>query len=359
MSSEQSTGSNGTRVLVVDDERNIRVTLRAFLEKAGYEVETAEDANQARALLASGIWDVVITDIILPGASGVELMKSIRAAAPTVQVIMMTGEPTVETATEAVRAGAHDYLTKPAGKDAILRSVAAAARIKRLEDDRQRLMAENQAYQRDLERLVSERTRKMQEALANWREATESTILAMASAIESRDPYTTGHQQRVARLAQAMARGMGFSDDDTNAVFYAGLIHDLGKISVPAEILSHPGPLGPEAMNLVRLHSRTAHGILEKVKFPWPLARIILEHHERLDGSGYPQGLSGEQITKEARVLAVADTVEAMASHRPYRPALGIDAALAEITQGRGVLYDSAAVDACVKLFREQGFTFE
>lgn len=362
MNGEPSTGDearpNGTRVLVVDDEKNIRVTLCAFLQRAGYEVDTAEDAIRARTLLTSGGWDVVVTDIVLPGASGVDLMKSIRATAPTVQVIMMTGEPTVETAAEAVRAGAHDYLTKPIGKDAILRSVAAAARTKRLEDDRQRLTAENEIYQHDLERLVAERTNKLGDALQNWKSATEGTILAMASAIESRDPYTAGHQQRVAQLAQAMAREMGLADDVVNAVYYAGLIHDLGKISVPAEILSHPGPLGPEAMSLVRMHSRTAYNILQRVKFPWPLARIILEHHERLDGSGYPQGLSGDQITKEARILAVADVVEAMASHRPYRAALGIDAALAEINQGRGVLYDNAAVDACVKLFREQRFAF-
>jgi len=355
----QPPAPNGIRVLVVDDEANIRITLRAFLLQQGYEVEVAGDANRARELLVDGTWDVVVTDIVLPGASGIELMKSIRAAAPTVQVIIMTGEPTVETASEAVRAGAHDYLTKPVGKDAILRAVATAAKIKRLEDERQRLKKENEVYQRDLERLVAERTDKLREALENWKTATEGTILAMASAVESRDPYTAGHQQRVAQLAQAMAREMGLAADEVDAVYYAGLIHDLGKISVPAEILSHPGPLGPEAMSLIRLHSRTGSDILQMVKFPWPLARIVLEHHERLDGSGYPQGLSGDQITQEARIIAVADVVEAMASHRPYRAALGIDAALAEIVKGRGVLYDATATDVCVKLFRKDHFAFE
>jgi putative two-component system response regulator len=240
-----------------------------------------------------------------------------------------------------------------------LRSIAVAVKMKRLDDERRRLAEENQAYQRDLERLVEERTRKLESTLQNWKDATEGTVLAMASAVESRDPYTAGHQQRVARLAQAMARTMGFPAAEIAAVYYAGLIHDLGKISVPAEILSYPGKLCNEAMGLIKKHPRTGYRVLEKVKFPWPIARIVLEHHERLDGSGYPQGLSGDQISKAARILAVADVVEAMASHRPYRPALGIDAALEEILAKRNTLYDAEAVDACVNLFKEQAFTFE
>jgi putative nucleotidyltransferase with HDIG domain len=231
--------------------------------------------------------------------------------------------------------------------------------MKRLDDERKRLAEENQTYQRDLERLVEERTRKLEGALQNWKDATEGTVLAMASAVESRDPYTAGHQQRVARLAQAMAHTIGLPDEEIAAVYYAGLIHDLGKISVPAEILSHPGKLCNEAMSLIKKHPETGYRVLEKVKFPWPIAQIVLEHHERLDGSGYPQGLSGDQISKAARILAVADVVEAMASHRPYRPALGIDAALEEIIAKRNTLYDAEAVDACVRLFRAKDFKLE
>ena len=326
---------------------------------AGYEADMAEDALVAQGLLAQGAYDVVVSDIVLPGVSGVALLQRIRETAPDVQVIMMTGEPTVETAAEAVRAGASDYLTKPVGKDAILRSVATAVQIKRLDDERKRLTEENDAYRRDLERLVEERTRKLAGVLQSWKDATEGTVLAMASAVESRDPYTAGHQQRVARLAQAIARTIGLPDEEIAAVYYAGLIHDLGKISVPAEILSHPGKLCNEAMSLIKKHPQTGYRVLEKVKFPWPIARIVLEHHERLDGSGYPQGLSGDQISKAARILAVADVVEAMASHRPYRPALGIDAALEEIIAKRNTLYDAEAVDACVRLFKEKDFKLE
>ena len=351
--------SSPSNVLVVDDENSIRTTLRAFLREGGYNVEVAEDAATAQELLASGDYDVVVSDIVLPRLSGVALLKEIREMAPDVQVIMMTGEPTVNTATESVRAGASDYLTKPVGKDAILRAVGTAAKVRALEDERRLLAEENADYQRNLEELVRDRTQMLADALQKWKDATEGTILAMVSAVESKDPYTAGHQQRVAQLARAIARETAMSDDEISAVYYAGLIHDLGKISVPAEILSNPGKISDEAMALIRKHPESGFRILKKVEFPWPITRIILEHHERLDGSGYPRGLSGEDICKEARILAVADVVEAMASHRPYRPALGIESALKEIEKGKGVCYDPEAVDVCLLLFNEKQFAFD
>ena len=356
---EHPQGQSPARVLVVDDEKSIRVSVRAFLEGAGYDVEVAEDALVARQLLADSDYDVVVSDIVLPRVSGVALLQQIRRTAPTVQVVMMTGEPTVDTAAEAVRAGAGDYLTKPAGKDAILRSVANAAKMKHVDDERRRLAEENAAYQRNLEGLVQERTRKLEEALQNWKNATESTILAMASVVESRDPYTAGHQQRVAHLAQTIAQEMGRSEEEVRATYHAGLVHDVGKISVPAEILSSPAKLCKEAMGMIRKHSDTGFRILGSIHFPWPIAEIVVQHHERLDGSGYPEGLPGDQVCREARILAVADVVEAMASHRPYRPALGIEVALDEIGRGRAAKYDAGVVDACESLFKEKMFTFE
>lgn len=346
------------RVLVVDNEKSMRTAVRALLIEAGYAAETAEDAKTAEAKLSSGTYDVVVSDIVLSSVSGIALLQRIRATAPDVQVIMMTGEPTVDTAAEAVRAGASDYLAKPVTKKVLLHAVTNALRVKRLDDERRRLADENRAYQVDLERRVHERTRELEEALGSWRASTEGTIQAMSAAIESRDPYTAGHQQRVADLSRAIARELGMTEEDVCAVYYVGIVHDLGKISVPAEILSNPGRLCEEAMSLVRKHARTGSRILEKIHFPWPIARITLEHHERLDGSGYPQGLSGEQISRGGRILAVADVVEAMASHRPYRPALGIAAALEEIEKGQGVKYDAEVVHACLALFRERRFEF-
>jgi len=205
--------------------------------------------------------------------------------------------------------------------------------------------------------IVTLRTRKEHEQHAIiLRESLEQSIETIADTVEARDPYTAGHQRRVAELATAIAQEMGLPEDQTHGIHLAAIIHDLGKIHVPAEILSKPGRLSEIEYALIKQHPQEGYDILKDVKFPWPIADIILQHHERLDGSGYPQGLKGDGILLEARIMAVADVVEAMSSHRPYRPGLGIDAALAEIIRMRGTYYDVQAVDACVALFREKNY---
>jgi len=184
----------------------------------------------------------------------------------------------------------------------------------------------------------------------------EGTTRALATAVELRDPYTAGHQHRVTRLACAIADEMKLDDYHVKGVRIAASIHDIGKIHVPAEILSKPGVLTDMEFNIIKLHPRVGYGLLKSIDFPWPIADIIYQHHERLDGSGYPQGLTGREILTESKIIAVADVVEAMVSHRPYRPALGINAALDEIKAGRGTRYDARAVDACVVLFTERGY---
>jgi putative nucleotidyltransferase with HDIG domain len=186
-------------------------------------------------------------------------------------------------------------------------------------------------------------------------EVLNQVVHTLSVTLEIRDPYTAGHQQRVSAIAAALAREMGMSESETKCLRLTGLLHDIGKIVVPAEILSKPGKLSDPELNLIKTHSRAGYEILKEVKFPWDVATIILQHHEHLDGSGYPGGLKGEEIVFEARVLAVADAVEAMASHRPYRPSLGLKKSLAEINLKRGVWYEAAAVDACLRLF-EKGF---
>ena len=200
---------------------------------------------------------------------------------------------------------------------------------------------------------------ELQHSLKNLRKAMRGIIKAMALTVETRDPYTAGHQERVADLARSIAKEMRLSKKQIEGIRMAGVIHDLGKISVPAEILSKPGRLTEIEFSLIKTHSRVGYDILKTIDFPWPVAQMVLQHHERMDGSGYPQGLSGEKIMMESRILAVADVVEAMSSHRPYRPALGIDKALAEISEKRGVLYDPDGVDACLKLFAEKRFEFK
>ena len=199
--------------------------------------------------------------------------------------------------------------------------------------------------------------RDRRDAQAALRQGLEDTIQAIAATAEMRDPYTAGHERRVAELAAAIAREMGLAPFAVEGLRFGAMIHDLGKMKIPAEILVKPTRLSPIEYELIKGHALAGYDILKGISFPWPVAQMVRQHHERIDGSGYPDGLKGEAIIAEARILAVADTVEAMSSHRPYRPGLGIDKALAEIERGRGALYDAHSVDACLRLFGEKGYT--
>ena len=184
-------------------------------------------------------------------------------------------------------------------------------------------------------------------------------IQAMSTTIEKRDPYTAGHQRRVAKLCRAIATRLDFSWERIQGLRMAAAIHDLGKINIPSAILNKPGPISEHELAIIQMHPRTAYEILKDIQFPWPLAETIYQHHERLDGSGYPRHLKGDQILLEARILAVADVVESIASFRPYRPQLGLEAALAEIQTHKGVVYDATVVEICTALISRQGFDFE
>jgi PAS domain S-box-containing protein len=197
-----------------------------------------------------------------------------------------------------------------------------------------------------------------QQNIERLRKSLEATINAMAVTVETRDPYTAGHQRRVADLARSIAVEMKLKREQIDSIRMASAIHDIGKISLPTEILTKPTKLSDLEFSLIKTHSLSGYDILKDIEFPWPVADLVLKHHERMNGSGYPQGLKGENIPMEARILAVADVVEAITSHRPYRPALGIDFALEEIFQNRDILYDADVVDACLKLFREKGYTW-
>jgi len=194
------------------------------------------------------------------------------------------------------------------------------------------------------------------QTLERLRKAVGATIQVLVSAVEARDPYTAGHQIRSATLASTIAAEMGLSQEKIEGIRIAGSIHDIGKLSIPAEILSKPTKLSKNEFSLIKEHARHGYEILKEVESPWALAEIVYQHHERMDGSGYPRNLKGNEILMEARIMAVADVVESMASYRPYRPALGIEAALNEIEKNRGIMYDDAVVDTCLKLFREKGF---
>ncbi len=200
---------------------------------------------------------------------------------------------------------------------------------------------------------------ELEQSNKKLRKLLQETIKSLASAAEKRDPYTAGHQERVTRLACAIAEEMNLSPERIEGIQMAGIIHDIGKIYVPAEILSKPTSLDPPEIALIQKHPQVGYEILKGIEFPWPIAEIVLQHHERMLGSGYPRGLQGEEILLEARIIGVADVVEAMYSHRPYRPSLGIEAALKEIFVNRAFLYDPVVVDVCVDLFQKKGFKFE
>ncbi len=197
---------------------------------------------------------------------------------------------------------------------------------------------------------------KLQHALDSLQKAFGTTIQVMVSAIEMRDPYTAGHQKKSADVAVDIAMEMGLAQEKIDGIRMAGIIHDIGKLSIPAEILSKPTKLTEVEFSLIKEHARSGYEMLKDVESPWPLAEIVYQHHERLNGTGYPRNLKGDEILMESRILAVADVVEAMASYRPYRPALGIAAALAEIEKNRGIFYDDAVADSCLRLFREKGY---
>ena len=340
-----------TQILIIDDEEPIRALIGQILETDGYNCTLGANASEARKSLIQQRFDLILCDIDMPGESGLDFIRYALSEYPDTATVMVTGLDDPMTAEVALEIGVYDYIIKPFNRNGVLISVANVLRRRQLEID-------NRAYSESLQQMVSERTAALQDSMEKLGKALEGSILAIANTVETRDPYTAGHQQRVADLASAIAKEMGLPNDQIYGIRMGGVIHDLGKISIPAEILSKPGRITEIEFNLIKTHPRVGYDILKTIEFPWPIAQMVLQHHERTDGSGYPSGLSGEEILLEARILGVADVVEAMASHRPYRPARGIDKALKEISKNKGLLYDRDVVEVCLRLFKEKEYEF-
>jgi len=326
-------------ILVVDDESIVKTMIQQSVQWAGYPCAAAADGNEALQVLAANHIDVVITDINMPGIDGIELTRRIKKDHST-DVIIMTGYIEDFRYEDIVDIGASDFIQKPVSVKELI------VRLKRVLRERTILKERNRA-EKDLKH-----------SLGKLSKAFSGIIQAMAQTIEHRDPYTAGHQRKVANLAEAMAREIGLSENRIEGLRMAGLIHDLGKISIPSEILAKPRFLSDLEFGLMKTHPQVAYEILNSIEFPWSVADIVYQHHERIDGTGYPRGIAGKKILKEARILAVADVIDAMASHRPYRPTLGIRTALDEVIKHRNVLYDGSAVDACLELFTKKGYRF-
>ena len=339
-------------ILVVDDDEQVLKLLKFLLGTNSYECTLAINAQEARDAMKDQNFEVVLCDVNMPGESGMDFARYALTEYTDTAVLMVTAADDPEIARTALEMGAYGYIIKPFKSNELIINVANALRRRDLE-------IQNRGHRKELEKLVEERTERLQNTLEKLRKAMGSTIQVVSSTVEMRDPYTAGHQQRVTTLACAIATEMGLPEDKIEGLRMAGIIHDLGKIAVPAEILSKPGEITEIEFSIIKSHPQIGNDILKDIEFPWPIAEIVYQHHERMDGSGYPQGLSDENILLEARVLSVADVVEAMASHRPYRPALGIEKALDEISENKGAFYDPEVADACLKIFNEKGFKFQ
>jgi putative two-component system response regulator len=321
------------QILVIDAEMSFRAITQQFLARMGYASEIATDAPGALELLKQQPFDLVLSDIEIEDEDGVQLMRQAKEMHPDLDFIMMTGFSSKYSYSEVIRAGAADYIRKPFEMDELRAKLERIGREKNMLRDSQRIIKELRS---DIDKLNT---------------VEEGTIEAMGLTVEKRDPYMAGHQRRVSDLACAIAKEMALPADRIRGMRMAGLVHNVGKIRVPTEILSKPVPLTDIELEMIKLHPEAGRDILKTIEFPWPVADIVYQHHEKMDGSGYPQGLSAKDILQEARILTVADVVEAMASHRPYRAALGLDQSLKEISINRGVLFDANVVDACLKLF--------
>ncbi len=341
-----------TKILVVDDEEPIRRLLSRLLDMKGYKCTLASNAAEARNCIRDQNFDLILCDLNMPGEPGMDFIRYTLAEYQETAVVMVTAIDDHEIAETALEIGAYGYIIKPFEPNEVLINVANALRRRKLEID-------NRNHRENLEQMVARRTTELQETLRKLQKTMEGIIQTMALTVETRDPYTAGHQRRVADLACAIAKEAGLSENQILGIQMAGKIHDVGKISVPAEILSKPGRLSEIEYSLIKTHPQLGYDILKGIEFPWPIAQMIVKHHEMMNGSGYPQGLSGEEIIPEARILAVADVVEAISSHRPYRPALGIDKALEQISINKGILYDPDIVNICLALFSEKGFAFK
>jgi putative two-component system response regulator len=339
-------------VLVVDDEVQVRNLIKQLLELNGYKCTLAPDTNQARSCLKEDTFDLILCDMHMPGETGLDFSRDVLKQQPEAAIVMVTAVDDPDLASTALKMGVYGYIIKPFKPNELVINVTNALHRRGLE-------VQNRLYQENLGKMVQERTEELRATLNDLRKAMQGIVHAMVLTIESRDPYTAGHQQRVTQLVSALAQEMGLSEKEVEGVKMASLIHDIGKISIPAEILSKPGKLTEIEFSLVKTHAQAGYEILKDIEFPWPIAQIVLQHHERLDGSGYPLGLKDKKILLEAKIIGVADVVEAMASHRPYRPGLGIEKALEEISQKKGILYSPEVVDICIKLFTEKGFKLE
>ncbi len=331
------------RILVVDDEGPVCALLGERLAAAGFDCRTCDSGEKALETLEAEPFDAVISDLNMPGISGLELLERVRERLPRVGFLMVTGVDDIRVGIQAMKRGADDYLTKPFQFEIVLASVQRALERKRLESE-----VEN--YRRNLEQMVEQRTRQYQAALKRIEMTYDETLEALGAALDLRDNETAGHSQRVSRFCLEMAKAMSVEPERLKHIERGSYLHDIGKIGIPDGILLKPGKLTPEEKQIMESHARIGYDLVSRIAFLAQAAEIVLTHQERYDGTGYPQGLLGDEIPLGSRIFAVADTLDAMTSDRPYRRALPFAQAYDEIRRESGRQFDPAVVEVFVAI---------
>lgn len=325
------------RILFVDDDPKILESFRRMFGR-DYDLAIAEGGAAALAVLAAeGPFALVVSDLKMPAMDGIEFLTRVKEAYPDTVRMVLTGYADQQNAIDAINEGyIFRFMVKPCKKEQLEKAIRSGLEQHRL------ILAGKELH-----------------GLARLKKAMSGILVGLTSLVEARDPYTAGHQRRVTDLSRRIGERMGLDPETLNGLCMAAMVHDIGKVYVPAEFLNKPGRLSDAEFNIIKSHPQVGFDILDPIDFPWPIGKIVHQHHERLDGSGYPLGLSGDAIRIEARIMAVADVVDAMAAHRPYRASLGVDKALEEIAANRGTFYDAQAVDVCLALFQNEGYELE
>ena len=334
------------RILIVDDEEPVRVMMGVTLEREGHDVQFAASGREAIATLERNVFDLVLTDIVMQDGNGIVLLERIHSLQPHLPVVMVTAIHDISVAIDAMRRGAYDYLLKPFERRHLITTVDRAL-------NHRRILEENRSYQQSLEQVVQARTEMLRQAVEDLEHSYDVTLEALGDALDLKDSETEGHSKRVTAYTIALARAMGVDPATIKVVARGAFLHDIGKMAIPDDILRKPGPLTAEEQELMREHCARGYHILRKIPFLSASAEIVYTHQEHHDGTGYPNGLRGDEIPIGARIFAVADTLDAITSDRPYRKARSFDVAREEILGCSGTQFDPAVIEVFLKIPNE------
>ncbi|MGB8261795.1 MAG: HD domain-containing phosphohydrolase [Terracidiphilus sp.] len=341
-----SRSRQSVRILVVDDEPHVRSMTGAVLERQGYDVQSATSGRDALALVENNSFDLVLSDIVMQDGDGLTLLEHIRNQQPHLPVVMVTAIHDISVAIDAMRRGAYDYLLKPFERDHLLATVARAL-------EHGRTLEESRNYRQSLEQIVRARTEMLRQAMEDLEHSYDVTLEALGDALDLKDSETEGHSKRVTAYTIALARAMGIDPNQIKVIARGAFLHDIGKMAIPDEILKKPGSLTPEERVIMREHCTRGFMILRKIPFLAEAAEIVHSHQEHYDGSGYPNHLHGDEIPIGARIFALADTLDAITSDRPYRKARNFDHARAEILRCSGTQFDPRVVEVYLRIPNE------